>query len=400
MAIQKVCILGHTWNVWSELVSQISRLDWKWHRHINPTSVVWLVNKGKYLLDERWIKNPELLIDRQVFGENANKFDKLHDIYEQLMELWLDQEVVFVDVTAEKWQEMSDFHWLVVQNRNRLVTANKNPLSLWWMDEFQRLTCHRDLYRFNASVMAWWDGVPLLQDSYDLQDPIQSIEWCFSWTLWYICSELQEWKKFSEIVKKAKEEWYTEPNPWDDLNWLDVARKLIILARCAWFEAELSDIDIDPFINPEYWKITNIEDFLESMKELDEHFERMVFEANKKNEVIRYVWNVQRNELWLRALNYGHSVQEPWKNGKNFKIKVSLKSVPKDSPLWWLKWTANFIKIVSRDMYPESNPHIIQTPWAWLARTAAAVRKDLLKFVPDRVAVLRNILQAYNFNEK
>jgi homoserine dehydrogenase len=53
-------------------------------------------------------------------------------------------------------------------------------------------------------------------------------------------------------VEKAKNLGYTEPNPWDDLNGLDIARKLIILARYAGFEVDINDVKVNPLIDEKY----------------------------------------------------------------------------------------------------------------------------------------------------
>ena len=55
-----------------------------------------------------------------------------------------------------------------------------------------------------------------------------------------------------------------------------------------------------------------------------------------------------------------------------------------------LKWTANFVKIVTEDMATDDNPHIVQSPWAWLVRTAAWVRRDLLKMLPHTNSKRKN----------
>jgi len=63
-----------------------------------------------------------------------------------------------------------------------------------------------------------------------------------------------EKRKLSEVLKEAIDKGYTEPNPWDDLNGLDVARKILILARTAGFALDMEDITVESFLPKEFEK--------------------------------------------------------------------------------------------------------------------------------------------------
>lgn len=359
MALQNVCIFWYSGKVWKTLVDQILKHDGSDKGHLNPTRIVWLVRNWEYMLDERWFGRNY----RYKFASDALKYDTHEEIMNALLWLWFDQDVIFVDCTADK--QIWTFHNHIVWTRNKIVTANKNPLSLWTTDDFIKLTRDRSLYRYNASVMAWWDAVPLLQDLYDTSDPVLSIQWCFSGTLGYICSQLEQNQPFSSIVKDAKDKGYTEPNPWDDLNWLDVARKLLILARSAGFRAEMKDIQVEPFIDSKFWEIAP-EFFLKSIKELDEPFKQRVNELSNNNQVLRYVWEITRA------------------GDTQCSISVGLKPVSREDNLWSLKWTTNFIKITSEIALKDGQ--IIQTAWAGLEKTAHAIRRDLAQLLKGRTA--------------
>lgn len=368
--IQKIFILWATWNVWRELVSQIYKKDLKWN-HINPSEIIWIANSKKYIFNSRWIKKDilkQFLIWKKeaniVFNTHWIKINKLTDLLDLIDKEWLNWEVIFADVTAGK-EELLKFHKkLISDTQNFLVTANKNPISLYSMDDFKYLTLYNGRYDTNTTVM-WWAWVLNFVDERagKIIDKIIKIEWMFSWTLWYILSELEKLEKsFSEIVMEAKEKWYTEPNPWDDLNWLDVARKLIILARYSWFDVEIEDVEVKPLIDTKYAKY-EWDKFLTAIKDEDNIFEKMVKELKEKNEVIRYVWEM---------------ICKNWK----VKLTVWLKSVSKNSDLWTLAWTSN-LAVIETDILWTPYPHIIKSRWAWLAVTAWSVRIWIAKMLPN-----------------
>ncbi len=370
--IQKIFIIWASWNVWRELVKQIYNND-STKNHANPSLIIWIANSKKYIFDCRWIKK-EILEQimkwkdeaNQVFEKYWKKINKLTGLLEIVNKEWLNWEVVFADVTSGK-DELLKFHKkLISDTQNFLVTANKNPISLYSMSDFKYLTAYNGRYDTNTTVM-WWAGVLNFVDERvdKIVDKVIKIEWMFSWTLWYILSELEKLEKpFSEIVIEAKLKWYTEPNPWDDLNWVDVARKLIILARYAWYSVEMKDVEIKPLINEKYSKF-EWEEFLKAIKREDELFDQKVTTAREQSEVLRYVWE-------MNCI------------GKKINLKVWLKSVPKNSDLGTLAWTSN-LAIVETNILKSPLPHVIKSRWAWLEVTAWAVRVWIAKMLPNNI---------------
>lgn len=370
--IQKIFILWASWNVWRELVRQIYKND-SIKNHANPSIIVWIANSKKYIFDSRWV-NIELLEKvskskeeaNKVFDANWIKINKLTELLEVVNKQWLNWEVVFADVTAGK-DELLKFHKkLISDTQNFLVTANKNPISLYSMSDFKYLTAYNWRYDTNTTVMWWAWVLNFVDERVDkIVDKIVKIEWMFSWTLWYILSELEKLEKpFSEIVREAKEKWYTEPNPWDDLNWVDVARKLIILARYAWYNIEMKDLEIKPLISEKYSKF-EWEEFLKAIKREDELFNQKVTTSKEKNEVLRYVWEMN----FIK-----------WK----INLKVWIKSFPKNSDLWTLAWTSN-LALVETSILKSPLPHVIKSRWAGLEVTAWAVRVWIAKMLPNNI---------------
>ena len=102
-------------------------------------------------------------------------------------------------------------------------------------------------------------------------------------------AQLEKGKQLSAIVRDAKERGYSEPHPRDDLNGLDVARKLLILARASGYPTEMKDIDVVPFIPDAYFSHDSVERFLAAITELDTSFAVKVQQAKGKGNVLRYV---------------------------------------------------------------------------------------------------------------
>lgn len=369
---QRLFIIWASWNVGRELIKQVIEKDTaKFHK--NPSEIIWIANSKKYIFNSGGI-DKNILKDFSNSRENAlNILDKKWDSFEKLTDLvdlvekeWLDGEVVFVDVTAWK-NELLDLHKYVILNSNNfLVTANKNPISLYSLEDFEFLTSYSGRYGTNTTVM-WWAGVLkfINERTNKIVDKIIKIQWVFSGTLCYILSNLNTWKyKFSEIVKLAKENGYTEPNPWDDLNGLDVARKLVILARYAGYKVSIDDINIKPLIDEKYGNMDLIT-FLEEIENEDDYFKNLVKQAKEKNEVLAYIWEMVYDKDKL-------------------SLNVGLKFVPENSDLWRLSWTEN-IAIVETEILKEPIPHVIKSRWAWLSVTAWSVRVDIANMLPHHV---------------
>lgn len=366
--IQKIFILWASWNVWRELIRQILEKDWE-DKNINPSLIVWVANSSSYIFNVEWIDESllkDISISRkkavEIFNNNAEKNTKLTNLVDLVEKNWLNWDVVFADVTAWK-EELLEMHkYILHSSDNFLVTANKNPISLYWINEFNDLTFYSGRYNTNTTVMWWAWILGFIDERYNkINDTIKNIEWVFSWTLWYILSELEKWElSFSEIVKQAKQQGYTEPNPWDDLNWLDVARKVVILARYSGMNVDINDVIILPLIDEKYSEF-KWEEFLEKIKEEDNSFKVQADKARENNQVLRYVWEIV-----------------------NWRLSVGLKSVDKSSDLWNLSGTLN-LAIVETDILESPLPHTIKSRWAWLEVTAWSVRVGIAKMLPNNI---------------
>ena len=257
-------------------------------------------------------------------------------------ELWLlpSQRPILVDLTSE---ETAPLLQEALENGFHIVLSNKKPLAVPQI-EYDRLfqtARERGLaIRYEATAGA---GLPVLDTIAKLQeagDRVEKIVGCFSGTLGFIATELEEGRPFSEAVAEAKERGYTEPDPRDDLSGLDVARKALILARTLGIRAELEDIDLEPMA-------TSVN------AALDKEFAKRADRARKDECVLRYVATIG-----------------------NGGLRVALEAVPANSPMGSLRGTANQVAIYSKRY--KTNPLVVTGPGAGADVTAAGVLNDIL----------------------
>ena len=367
---QNIFILGANGNVGSTLVKQIFlNGDTDPTRHKNPTRIVGLASINEFEYNPRGIAQKRCyeFADKK---QGTGSYD-LMEILAEVSRTALDH-LTFVDVTAAK-APMRDFHLEVINHTPYgIVTSNKNPVTMVSTDEFRKLASQHSRYGFRCSVMAGANAIDEILDFRDLNDPVRSIEGCFSGTLGYLCSQLQDGKTLSSVVRAAKEEGYTEPHPRDDLNGTDVAKKLLILARTAGFRAELKDIKITPFIPQSYLGIDDVGSFMDNLAGLDSKFKRDVEEASAKGKVLRYVASFKVE-------------------GEDVRLEVGPQLVPYLHPLGLLRGTDNKI-VIETSTYNHQKPCIIQAPGAGLEVTAQNVRRDLLKQLRRRIVMFMSNL--------
>jgi aspartokinase/homoserine dehydrogenase 1 len=261
---------------------------------------------------------------------------------------------VFVDCTAD--DKVADHYLFVLENYISVVAANKVAAS----SEFSRYRALKEMaakhgvkFLFETNVGA---GLPLISTINDLMrsgDRIVRIEAVLSGTLNYIFNTLSKDIPFSKAVRMAKEIGYSEPDPRIDLSGIDVIRKLVILARESGYKIEQEDIINHSFI-PEKYFSSSIDEFWNTINEMDEVFEkqRLDLEAGKQK------WR------FVAVMEEG-------------KASVSLKVVDPGHPFYDLEGSNNIVLLTS-ERYNEY-PMLIQGYGAGAAVTAAGVFADLIK---------------------
>ncbi len=238
----------------------------------------------------------QLLEQGQLNGE-------LSALLDIAKETSLDGEVIFIDATAAHDVALNFHKRLLSASDYKLVTPNKNPVARSSMQDFRELTRHKGRYDFNPTVMAGGGAVRFALERHDIKDNIFEIEGMFSGTLGFIFSKLEEdGQNFSDIVRDAQKQGLTEPNPYDDLNGVDVARKLVILCRCAGYDVDFEDVKIEPLIEARFGEM-DMDTFWRELKTYDAVFRQSIDDARSQGNTIPQKWNYA---MALQHFQYNH----------------------------------------------------------------------------------------------
>ena len=261
---------------------------------------------------------------------------------------------VFVDCTAAPgiaglYQDFLD-HSINVVAANKVAASSDYPI----YEKLKKTVRDRGVkYLFETNVGA---GLPIINTMNDLVnsgDEIEKLEGIFSGTLNYIFNKISADVPFSETVRMAKEERYSEPDPRIDLSGKDVIRKLVILSREAGYKINQEDVEKHLFIPNSFFEGT-IEDFWKNLPSLDEDFERKrkVLEKDKKK--WRFVATLE--------------------NGKG---RVALQEVDEHHPFYSLEGSNNIVLITTKRYH--EYPMLIQGYGAGASVTAAGVFADIMR---------------------
>jgi aspartokinase/homoserine dehydrogenase 1 len=262
---------------------------------------------------------------------------------------------VIIDCSASAAVAARYAHWL--SEGIHVVTPNKKANSAAYGD-YERVREARRVagahYLYEATVGA---GLPVIQTLRDLRetgDEIRRIEGIFSGTLAYLFNTWDGSQPFSTVVRQAKTLGYTEPDPRDDLSGMDVARKLIILAREMGLALELADVKVESLV-PEALVSSSVQEFLERLDEFDAPMLARLQAARARGHVLRYVGSVSADG----------------------RAEVGVVELPASHPVANIALTDNIVRFQTARY--DQNPLIVQGPGAGPAVTAAGVFADLLR---------------------
>jgi aspartokinase/homoserine dehydrogenase 1 len=232
--------------------------------------------------------------------------------------------------------------------------ANSGPLDLYTriLDARRGAGSH---YLYEATVGAGLPIIVTLRDLRETGDEIHRVEGIFSGTLAYLFNVWDGNTPFSSIVRDAKARGYTEPDPRDDLSGMDVARKLVILAREMGMKLEMADVALEGLI-PESLATCPPDEFMRRLDELDAPMLARLESARAANRVLRYVAALE---------------------AATGRATVGLVELERTHPFANINLTDNIVQFVTSRY--RQNPLVVQGPGAGPAVTAGGVFADLLR---------------------
>ncbi|KAK3114680.1 Homoserine dehydrogenase [Teratosphaeriaceae sp. CCFEE 6253] len=322
---------------------------------------------NKQIVETGWLAYNELNVLKQLDSQD----DPLQPFDEMIEHLAnAPHKVILVDNTSD--QSLADKYPAVLGKGISIVTPNKKAFSGsygLWTSTFASAangTGSPDKHGYvfhESSVGAGLPVISTLKELIETGDEVTKIEGVFSGTMSFLFNAFMPvgggGGKFSAEVGKAKELGYTEPDPRDDLNGLDVARKLTILARLAGLEVESpTSFPVESLIPKELESCSSGDEFLQKLAEFDSRMDDLKASAAKEGKVVRFVG----------------SIDVP-----SNAVKVGLEKFDTSHPIAALKGSDNIISFYTKRY--GSNPLIIQGAGAGGEVTAMGVTSDLLKVI-------------------
>lgn len=288
--------------------------------------------------------------DKLTNGKKAS----LEGFHETIKSLNL-RNSIFIDITAN--QQVSEVYEHYLRNNISVVTCNKIACASEY-ENYQ--TLKRVSQKYNAPFLFETNvgaGLPIIDTLKNLiasGDRVHKIQAVLSGSLNFVFNNFSNKNTFHDIVTEAQKEGYTEPDPKIDLSGIDVARKILILARESGYEMELEDIVNDSFLPEKTLATDNNEDFYASLTEYEAHFQEIYKKANEKNCRLKYVATFEDG-----------------------KANVGLQHIPANHPFYNLEGSDNIVLFFT-DRY-KIQPLQIKGAGAGAEVTASGIFADVIR---------------------
>ncbi|MDR3355822.1 MAG: bifunctional aspartate kinase/homoserine dehydrogenase I [Spirochaetaceae bacterium] len=267
----------------------------------------------------------------------------------------------FCDCTAS--ETVAAVYETVLHAAVSIVTPNKKANS-GAFDYYRRLTEYsRDRgipYLYEVTVCAGLPVISTLRDLHLSGDKVLRIEAVLSGTLSFIFNNFDGSKPFSVLVREAKAKGYTEPDPRDDLNAMDAARKALILARECGLPLEFSQVNIEPILPEACFAAPDVDAFFAELEKSDAVFESRRAAACAEGKQLRYVAVIEADSS-----------------------RIGLRAEPPESPFRSLVDSDNIV-VITTSRYSKL-PMVIKGPGAGAQVTAAGVFADIVRIARSLV---------------
>jgi aspartokinase/homoserine dehydrogenase 1 len=238
-----------------------------------------------------------------------------------------------------------------------VVTPNKRANASSYANYRSLVDYSRDRgipYLYETTVCA---GLPVISTLHDLAlsgDSIRRIEAVLSGTLSFIFNNFDGTKSFSALVREAKANGYTEPDPRDDLDATDAARKALVLARECGMPLEFDSVEIESILPPSCLAAVDVDAFFSELERVDSIFEARRVAVAAAGKALRYIAVIEGG-----------------------KAKLSLRAEPEGSPFRSLQDADNIV-VITTDRYSRL-PLVVKGPGAGAEVTAGGVFADIVR---------------------
>lgn len=334
----------------STLLKQITEQnDFLQNNQSLEIKLIGLANSKKLLFDPNGI-------NLKNWKENLEKntTTNIENFSEKMLKLNLPNSI-FIDCTGN--EKITEWYEQILKNSISIVTPNKKANSGSYknylkLKETARKSNIKFLYETNVGA-----GLPVISTLDDLLysgDKILKIEAVLSGTLSYIFNSFIGEKTFSEIVMEARQKGYTEPDPRDDLNGLDFARKLLILGRESGLNLEMEDVKVENLVPEDCRDTATIEEFFTKLKTHDKDFATLQSDATKEHKKLCYMGKIE-----------------------NDQASVKLEKIGPDHPFFSLSGSDNIISFTTNRYL--DRPLVVKGPGAGAEVTAAGVFADIIR---------------------